>query len=442
MERKGINKIYYKLWKHFGKKIGLVSPPPPLPDALPSVNLEEKILNEIIALRKYLILRDVCPELINAISPRISIPNNEIGKETFLKFFRWRNNNKKISSYNFLWHWLPNVAVDVNNTLISYQADHPSVEEYGRNVGLYANDDIPASIKNNIKYMEVILCHGDPFDNGEEFFSQVINSKNLKNYPPHGYMLLCNFFLYKNRLKEAKKSQGRVGLDEWLAVANFAYQNGMKEFSLSSAVFNEIIKTTEEDLFSQKIKDKTVALIGNGPQEAGQNKKDIIDSHEIVIRMNSYDLQQDYVKDYGEKCDIWYQYTGLTDQEWKKRKGHPSLYFIGNSPFSFRYPRELIKRYANELSKGIKIQAVKLSDLFELNKMTKIHSMSGGLLMVYLTKKTNPKFSVNDCFGFSFKEDKENLSWSHVKGNVFRPVHSLDMERPVIRNIFIQGEEI
>lgn len=443
MERKGINKIYYKLWKHFGKKIGLVSPPPPLPAALPTVSLERQILNEIIALRKYLILRDICPEIINAITPKISYPSNETGNETFLTYFRYLDKKKTPSPYAFLWNWLPSVAVDVNATLMKYQSAQFSPEEYRSNINRYATEDLPASIKNNIGYLGKILYLGDAFGDGEEFCSNIIHSNNFEKYTPYGYMLLCNFFLYKNQLENAKKSldmyvkkMGRRGIDEWLAVANFAYQNGMKEFSLQRAVFNEIINTTKEDLFSQKIQGRTVALIGNGPQELGRNQKKVIDSHEIVIRMNAYDLTPGYVKDYGEKCDIWYQYLGLTDREWKKIKGAPRLYFIGQSPYSARYPRQLVNRYANELSKGIKIQTVKLSDLSQIYKMTRIYNISGGLLMTYLIKKGNPKFSADDCFGFSFKENKENLSWTHTDGEMFFMTHhSLEQERPVIREL-------
>lgn len=443
---KGIDKFYYKIWKHLNKKFcekNLSSA-----QSNPSVPLEQRILNELVALRKYIILKDICPEIINEISPKISFPEGELGNENFLKYFRYLDENKTPSAYSFLWHWLSDIAVDINNTKIKYQSSSFSADEYRKNIAHYAQDDCPACIKNNVGYLSNILCYGDPFQDGDEFCNDVIGSKNFANYTPLGYMWLCNFFLIKNKQEYAKKcfdmyvkKVGTKGINEWLAVADFAYQNGMKQFSLESAVFNEIIKSTVEDLLSKRLKNRTVALVGNGPQERGKNLKDIIDAHDIVIRMNTYDLNPDYVKDYGKKCNIWYQYTGLSDQEWKKEKDNPDFYFIGNSPYSSLYPKHLVNMYANELSKGTKIQAVKLSEISELHKKSGLYCPSGGLLMIYLIKKANSEFSIDDCFGFSFKENKENLSWKHAQGEgYFMPHHSLELERPVIYNILSEGK--
>ncbi len=432
MKLKGINKIYYKLWKHFGKKIGRI----PVP------SLEKTIFDEIIMLRKYLVLRDICPEIIHAIAPKIPFPDNEIAEGEFLKYFRYLDKSKSPSAYEFLWHWLPDVAVDVNSAAAVYQSDF-SLAEYKKNIDRYAGEDIPACIKNNIGYLWKMLFSGDPLEDGERFCSTIIHSKNFENYPPIGYVLLCNFFLYKNQFEGAQKAfdmyvkkTGGGGLEGWWAVADFAYKNGRKEYAQQSAVFNEIIRTTKENLFSQKINGRSVALIGNGPQEIGQNKKEEIDAHDVVIRMNAYELTPSYVKDYGEKCNIWYQYTGLADSEWEREKGHPDFYFIGNSPYSIDYPKHFIERYTHALNKGIKIQTVELSDLAQIYKRTKIHSISGGLLMIYLVKKANSRFFADDCFGFSFKENKEELPWLHVDGGgEFMPFHSLEMERLVIWDI-------
>ena len=439
---RGIEKLYYKLWKHFGKKLGI--------NAIVSrdASMDNRILNELVALRKYIVLKDICPEIINAIAPKISFPEGEMGDETFLKYFRYLDEKKTPSPYSFLWYWLSDAAVDINKTKILYQSNQFSPDEYQKNIFYYAQDDCPAAIKNNVGYLPIILCYGDPFDNGEDFCNKIINSRSITSYPPYACAQLCSFFIYKKQMEKAQKALdmyvkkvGKKGIDEWLAVADFAYKNGMKEFSLESAVFNEIIKTSEDDLFSQRLKRKTIALVGNGPQENGKEHKDIIDAHDIVIRMNTYNLLPDYTKDYGEKCDIWYQYTGLSDQEWKKKKGNPDFYFIGNSPYSFQYPKQLTNMYANELSKGTRIQAVKPSDINNLYKLTGLFSHSGGLLMTYLIKKANPAFSMNDCFGFSFKEDVENLSWTHAQGGgVFMPHHSLGLERPIIRNILSGGK--
>ncbi|MFX5611356.1 glycosyltransferase family 29 protein, partial [Acinetobacter baumannii] len=58
--------------------------------------------------------------------------------------------------------------------------------------------------------------------------------------------------------------------------------------------------------FIDKIKrDKNFAVVGNGPVEIGSKNGSIIDSFDIVIRFNNYNLDHEYSVDYGTKTTVW-----------------------------------------------------------------------------------------------------------------------------------------
>jgi len=56
--------------------------------------------------------------------------------------------------------------------------------------------------------------------------------------------------------------------------------------------------------FEHFVKGKTVALVGNGPQEIGKGLGAEIDGHDVVIRINNYELAG-YESDYGCRTDVW-----------------------------------------------------------------------------------------------------------------------------------------
>lgn len=50
-------------------------------------------------------------------------------------------------------------------------------------------------------------------------------------------------------------------------------------------------------------RDKSIAIVGNGPNELGSGNGPVIDSHDIVIRINNFRLIRPY--DYGERVTHW-----------------------------------------------------------------------------------------------------------------------------------------
>lgn len=61
--------------------------------------------------------------------------------------------------------------------------------------------------------------------------------------------------------------------------------------------------------YSNFLKDKSVILVGPAPTLRGKNKGDWINSFDVVVRTNGAIMlldNEDFVKDYGSRCDILY----------------------------------------------------------------------------------------------------------------------------------------
>ena len=72
------------------------------------------------------------------------------------------------------------------------------------------------------------------------------------------------------------------------------------------------ILTDNRSLFSDYIKDKSVAIVGNAGSQIGKNTGSEIDAHDVVIRFNNYP-SHGYEQDYGAKTTIWVRGSGAND---------------------------------------------------------------------------------------------------------------------------------
>ena len=67
---------------------------------------------------------------------------------------------------------------------------------------------------------------------------------------------------------------------------------------------------------------ENMAIVGNGPSEAGTKNGKLIDSFDKVLRFNNYKLLDKFVEDYGTRTDYWCHNLGgcalRTDQAYEK----------------------------------------------------------------------------------------------------------------------------
>ena len=78
-----------------------------------------------------------------------------------------------------------------------------------------------------------------------------------------------------------------------------------KDYRISYIVTVHLRKHRADNFLKDIVNGKSIAIVGNGPQQIGKNTGNEIDSADIVIRFNEFEITG-YEKDYGEKVDIWF----------------------------------------------------------------------------------------------------------------------------------------
>jgi hypothetical protein len=194
-------------------------------------------------------------------------------------------------------------------------------------------------------------------------------------------------------------------ISEWLPVAHLAYINGIQseDIELSAELFiriKENSKNIKNNLLDY-CKDKTVAIICNGPQEQGTGNGVKIDSHDIVVRLNSYKINEEYVNDYGRKVSIEAICT-------PQSRVSPNVDFcILSMGLYFERMEGKEMRESIKNNPHIKVMAFDMSEFTELQNKYNIHRPSTGLRTIYYFKKIlNIDLSHSNIYGNALKSGK------------------------------------
>jgi glycosyltransferase involved in cell wall biosynthesis len=83
----------------------------------------------------------------------------------------------------------------------------------------------------------------------------------------------------------------------------YDFSNLSDNFRKTKVIRQSIIN--QEAAFLKYAEGKSIAVVGNAPCELGLNKGREIDNHDIIIRFNNYSTSNEFIKDYGEKTNVW-----------------------------------------------------------------------------------------------------------------------------------------
>lgn len=238
---------------------------------------------------------------------------------------------------------------------------------------------------------------------------------DLSNFDSIDILIYITSLLQNNKFEKAlellNKYVSIYGTNEiwrFIEVSKFAYEHQIKDELIMKSViiYDKLKKSREKKVFENLIKDKTVAIVGNGPSELGKNCGKEIDSHDVVIRINNYQISG-YEKDYGSKTDIWIKCTS-DDINHDIRDKNIKLVMY-ESDF-FRHP--IIDNYIDALSDNtIPIDYFDFEDHVCLRKKLNIFPSTGLVAIEKILSQCNVKKL--DCYGFSFKDDCANESFEH-----------------------------
>ncbi|MDR0484416.1 MAG: glycosyltransferase family 29 protein [Alphaproteobacteria bacterium] len=139
------------------------------------------------------------------------------------------------------------------------------------------------------------------------------NYFNKSNNYPHIDLIYISYLINSDCLDQAKDSlnkyvklYGTNHIYRFLLVANLASQMGHEDENIkkTSIIFNYLNKSYENKTLFNLLNNKSIAIVGNSDSSLGQNKGKEIDSHDIVIRFNNYQIKG-FENDYGSKCNVW-----------------------------------------------------------------------------------------------------------------------------------------
>ena len=407
----------YKLWKHLNKRYGK--------DEEKTHDLQCTVLNELVEVRRFLMLKEICPELVASITQKVDFPMDEKG-EFFQNYVRWQMTAQDVvieSAFGYLFHWLDEVSAMINDMRYGYQSVDCNLEKFYKTAFRISQNNTAGSYLSNVNILWRLLVTMDVHHKAKEFLSFFL-SKLDASYCDDVWMQVISLLLLLDDEKTAilflekfLLSHSSTRIRSYLAVADLANRNSVEGFELEASVFNQIEQNTNNHLLQKALKGKTVALIGNGPQERGKKQGEQIDSHDIVIRMNAYNLSDEYCQDYGSKADVWYRTFGEPWDDKYKSKGNPKYSILGTSFYCFGYPEYLIRRYAEELDKGHVIQSIGTDEFRSVLSENQIMYPSGGFLMAAWLKSFLPSFSSKDCFGLALSAKEEpSTNWARLDG--------------------------
>jgi hypothetical protein len=241
-----------------------------------------------------------------------------------------------------------------------------------------------------------------------------------------------------------------ANLGQTLPAAHFAHNKGFSNKLIAAAAWlvDEVKKNDKSDSLTNRLRNKRVAVVGNGPFEMGKGLGETIDAYDTVVRFNQAVVldKNVYKRDYGCKTDIAAVNAGPMDYSGIAEN---MVFFFFESLFRHGYSAYTIQLLAKAArKKHCVLAAMPLSTYKNLTKNLGIMNPSSGLVVAAYVKTLNPLFSRDDIFGFSHKQpDSSAHFWEgsqiyyymsnyESRKNPTMHIHSLKKERQIFRSLF------
>lgn len=206
-------------------------------------------------------------------------------------------------------------------------------------------------------------------------------------------------------------------IHEFLLVSKFALDRNLlkNDYILNAAKLYEILHNNEtKNILSNILKDKTVAIVGNGASALGKGNGEEIDKNNIVIRFNNFSKDEKFIRDYGHKTDIWmvvnnFDFSDVTQRDLKDIRALWIACEINHQTYSKEYTKKLLNLY-----KKFNLAIVPMNNnslLPVINQSGLTFPSSGYYTLAYL--KSLVQIKKLNVYGFGFQDPKtfeENIS--------------------------------
>jgi hypothetical protein len=236
---------------------------------------------------------------------------------------------------------------------------------------------------------------------------------------------------------------GTEGLKYQLRIHIYCQKNG---FCKQDAAFDtSILDSLDKNrVLLDCLKNQQIAIVGNGPSELGTRNGPAIDQNKYVIRFNNYKTAG-FEEDYGTRTDIWVcaNFDGLENRTEAELAGFKLIILEPD------FNRDIIRgpayeTFANILTKHSgKVLSLKWEPKRRLVNALNTYPSTGLIIIDLLLNYT--KVSVDNIFGFSFKEELEKRSGEcdhyYEQRTDHKSRHNLVKESDYIRSVFSQSPD-
>ena len=242
---------------------------------------------------------------------------------------------------------------------------------------------------------------------------------------------------------------GYLDIHRFLFVSKLAKSLSIENDNINKSILiaDKLDNSIKNNVFENLIRGKTVAVVGNGPQEIGKGKGKEIDSHDIVIRFNNFNLSG-FEDDYGSKTDIWASGVNVDSYYNNISRNYSTLYCIE----AYLYRTILSDFILSNLYFAYKYKNIYCFNI-DMHRIAKNvtdidYLTTGGLLLFYIyfiKKDSNEKFNVSNTYGFSFLDNSLSYSnYHYYKDNIpeediissLNNWHSMNKEIIFLRKLF------
>lgn len=182
----------------------------------------------------------------------------------------------------------------------------------------------------------------------------------------------------------------------------------------------------------------SVAVVGNAPLEPSDERADLIDSCDLVVRVNGFALDTPgQPRALGRRTHVVAFTRGVRATPWLFRDYRDRLYLLVE-PARMHWEPEVIPDWwppdLGFLPVPNREISVPLSDALGIDLATEPHWATTGTIAAWVARALYPDAQVH-LTGYSFLDQPEQTSWEHAYGEpcAISAEHLLDRESALLR---------
>lgn len=226
-------------------------------------------------------------------------------------------------------------------------------------------------------------------------------------------------------LKKYIQENGEENVSEFLPLTLLAWKNGIggEMIKKAACVFEKLENDRKGKSLFHYLEDKSFVIVGNAPSILGTDSGKQIDAKDVVFRMNTYKLSEEYIKDTGKKI------TAFVDNSNFATINHPNHAAAKNLeliyiPYDFWHIKvsqfcmkdTFINSYYEMLdNKNLRLSYLEPQDSVELKKALKIISPSSGMAIFWTIYKMYGYVRQEWFTGFSNIKEEDGMRRNPLK---------------------------